>query len=40
MLDKGLLVKSKKTTKGNTIKTSSKKSNNKNITVTSKEGDN
>lgn len=40
MLDKGLLAKSKKTTKGNTIKTSNKKSNNKNITVTSKEGDN
>ena len=40
MLDKGLLSKTKKTTKSKSTKTSDKKSNSKNITVTSKESDN
>ena len=40
MLDKGLLSKPKKTTKSKSTKTSDKKSNSKNITVTSKESDN
>lgn len=40
MLDKGMLAKPKKTTKSKSTKTSDKKSNSKNITVTSKESDN
>lgn len=40
MLDKGLLSKPKKATKNKSTKTSDKKSNSKNITVTSKESDN
>ena len=40
LLDKGILAKPKKTTKSKSTKTSDKKSNSKNITVTSKESDN
>ena len=40
MLDKGLLSKTKKTMKSKSTKTSDKKSNGKNIRVTSKESDN
>lgn len=39
LLDKGILAKPKKTTKSKSTKTSDKKSNSKNITVTSKESD-